>query len=313
MNSSVGRHSKVKSKARLLAEGLAPYILIALIGYTVSDVGIMSIRDLMLPQKAPPAKPPKPAQFNTSNKASYQSIISRNLFNQDGMIPDALALKANPNDPNRAGVEAPPVLSQLPLNLIGTVVLTKPEKSIANIEVKSKNMVIALMPNREIDNIATLVKVERNKAIIRNTNLGRLEYIEIKNQNKLSFNNPAPLAAPKGPGEVKQVAPNKYILKRETLLKHTSDLSSLLMQASTVPRRKANGDIECYILTSFKPDSIFADLGVNQGDCIKSVNGEPIDSPAKAMEIYNAFKTSSSIKLTVESDGRDVQKDYTIE
>jgi len=273
------------------------------------------MRDSMLPQKAPPSKPAKPIQFATNNKGSYQDIISRNFFSPDGTIPEALASKDSGNGANRSSNEAPPVPSQLPLNLVGTMVLSKPEKSIADIEIKSKNQVMAVQPNHDIDNIATLVRVERNKAIIRNTNNGRLEYIEIKTANKLSFNNMAPpsLSAPRGTGEIKQVAPNKYVLKRETIMKHTSDLSSLLMQASTVPRRKTNGEIECYVLTSFKPDSIFADLGVNQGDCIKSVNGEPIDSPAKAMEIYNALKNSNSIKLTVESEGRDVQKDYTIE
>jgi len=306
--------SKEKSKALILAEGLAPYFLMALIGYTVADLSILAVRDMMLPQKAPPARAAKQEQISTPNKGTLQTIIGRNIFSPDGIIPEALSAKQSKN--GQIGSELPPVPSQLPLNLIGTVVMTKAEKSIANIEIKSKNQALALSPNHDIDNIATLIRVERNKAIIRNTNNGRLEYIEIKSQNKIAFNNAsaiAPTAVVKGPGEVKQVAPNKYKLSRATIKKHTADLSSLLMQASTVPRRKANGDIECYILTSFQPNSIYADLGVQQGDCIKSVNGEPIDSPAKAMDIYKALQDANTIKLTVESDGHDQEKEYTIE
>ena len=312
MSSALGRQPLERSKTRLLVEAMAPYVLTVFVAYSITDLAITNFRDLLLPQKSPPPKPQGMPQISGNDKGAYQGILRRNLFSQDGTIPEALAAKSGPGA-SKYNNDVAPVASQLPLNLIGTIVLSNPDKSIANIEVKSKNTVIALMPNHEIDNIATLVKVERNKAIIRNTNLGRLEYIEIKNQNKLAFNNQTPSPILKGTGEVKQVAPNKYVLKRETILKHTSDLSSLLMQASTIPRRKANGDIDCYILTSFKPDSVFADLGVSQGDCIKSVNGEPIDSPAKAMEIYNALKNSNSIKITVESDGHDVQKEYTIE
>jgi general secretion pathway protein C len=308
---ALGKNSKQKSKTMLLAEGLLPYVLMGIVAYTVVDLSILSVRDLMLPQKSPPARPVKQVQINAPNKGSYQTILGRNVFNPDGTIPDPLSSKENKN--GTPGIEVTPVPSQLPLNLIGTVVLTHAEKSIANIEVKSKNQVIAISPNHDIDNIATLIRVERNRAIIRNTNNGRLEYIEIKSPSKLTFNNAPAALAPHVPGEVKQIAPNKYKLSRATINKHTADLSTLLMQASTVPRRKANGDIECYVLTSFQPNSIFADLGVQQGDCIKSVNGEPIDSPAKAMEIYNTLKNSSTIKLTVESDGHDTEKEYNIE
>lgn len=301
-----------KSRLQEIAEGLVPYLMIAMLGYGIADLAILEVRDDMLPQKPPPVRPSHQQTIAPPNKGSYQTIISRNIFSPDGIIPDPISSIANPNKPGKPGMELPPVPSSLPLNLIGTMVLTNPAKSIAEIEVKSKNEVMAVQANHDIDTLATLIKVERNKAIIRNLNNGRLEFIEIKNQSKLSF------AAPTAPvvrsnGEIKQVAPNKYKLSRATILKHTQDLPTLLMQASTIPRRKANGEIECYVLSSFQPNSIFADLGVQQGDCIKAVNGEPIDSPAKAMELYNALKNANTIKITVESDGHDVDKEYTIE
>lgn len=297
-----------KSNALLMAEGLAPHFLILLFSYFIADLAILSVRDYMLPQKAPQAKPQKASAVNLANKGALQSIISRNVFNPDGTIPEPMLARNSSQ-----AQEAPPVPSQLPLELIGTLVMTNPDHSLAEINVKSKNQVIALAPKHDIERIATLIRVERNKAIIRNLNLGRLEYIEIKSQSKLTFTGAAPTPVMRGSGEIKQIAPNKFKLSRATIMKHTQDLSKLLMQASSIPRRKANGEIECFILTSFQPDSIYADLGVQQGDCIKSVNGEPIDSAAKAMELYNALKNSNHIKLTVESDGRDQDKEYTIE
>ncbi len=308
-----GKLNRGKSKIHFWFESAASYGLVLFITYVISDLGVLYLRNWTLPQKPSAPRLTRPNVQKTSDKSVYQSIINRNLFSRDGVMPDALAEK-NSDGSSKREREAAPVLSQLPLELVGTIVLSKAEKSVANIDVKSKNIVIAVTPGRIIDNIATLVRVERNKAIIRNNNLGRLEYLEIKDQNKISFSSGLQdRGHSSNVKEVKQVAPNRFVLKRETVLKHTLDLSNLLMQASSVPRRKANGDVECYILTSFKEDSIFADLGINQGDCIKTVNGEAINSPAKALEVYGALKNASSVKIVVESDGRDVQKEYTIE
>jgi len=308
-----GEYSIEKSPTQRFFESASPYIIAALVGAGAADLSVMSVRDSMVPQKPPAMKPAHVESLNPPPKSSYQIILSRNILSPEGLIADALSAKGDNKGP---GNDLPPVPSQLPLNLVGTVVFSNPAKGLANIEVKAKSTVLAVPVGHNIDTLATLVKVERNKAIFRNLNNGRLEYIENKPTSTTKITLGATTEAPsiaRGTGEVKMVAPNKFKLSRTAIMKHTQDLSKLLMQASTVPRKKANGDIECYVLTSFQPDSVFADLGVQQGDCIKSVNGEPIDSPAKAMELYNALKNANTIKITVESDGHDVEKEYNIE
>jgi general secretion pathway protein C len=302
-----------KSKAHLILEGLAPYALSLFVGYCAADLVILGVRDNFIPLKSPPAKPANRLPFDEANKGAFQSIISRNMFSVDGTIPEPLLAK-EAKEGKRQIHDAPAVPSQLPLTLLGTLVHSNPSKSIATIELKGKNMTIAYVPQRDIENMATVVRVERNKVILRNLNNGRLEFIEIKANSKITFNTGrgnVPIIT-KG-GEVKQVAPNQYKLSRSTIMKHTQDLSNLLMQASTIPRKKPNGEIDCYVLTSFKQDSIFSELAVQQGDCIKSANGEPVDSPSKAMEMYNMLKTQNNICLTVERDGRDQELCYQIE
>jgi general secretion pathway protein C len=115
-----------------------------------------------------------------------------------------------------------------------------------------------------------------------------------------------------GGGDVAQVAPNKFEIKRADLLKYTNNMASILQQAAMAPRRNANGEIDGFKFLSIQPGSIYSQLGFQNGDTIKGVNGEKVDSPAKAMELYNALKTSNSIKLTIERDGRDTDMDYTV-
>lgn len=291
---------------------LYPYLLFIFAGYCIADLAILSTRPLMLPNQAPPTRPAKSRTEDLLSRGAYNTIISRNIFSADGTIPDPLVGKDQSGRP-KPGQEAPPVPSQLPLSLVGTIVHSNPEKSIANIEVKGKNQVFAFSPKRDIDNIASIIKVERNKVILRNLNNNRLEYIENKQQSKISFSaDKAKLALPGESGEVRAIGENKYELNRADVLKYTADMSTVLMQASTMPRKKPNGEIDGFILTSFQPGSIYSQLGFLSGDVIKAVNGEPVDSPAKALELYNALKTSSNIKITVERDGRDTTKDYTI-
>ena len=47
-------------------------------------------------------------------------------------------------------------------------------------------------------------------------------------------------------------------------------------------------------------------------DVIKSVNNEPVNSPTKAMELYNALKSEGKIRLSVERNGREETFNYNI-
>ena len=263
----------------------------------------------MLPTQNPASRPQQFDSQAVASRSQYDSIISRNIFSADGSIPDALAPAGQQNRPEDLSA---PVLSSLPLSLKGTIVHSNPAKSIANIEVRSKNQVLAFAVGRDIEGLATLQKVERTRAVFKNLNNNRLEYIEMKLEGgKINFTGAkASMASDKS--DVAQVAPNKFEIKKSDLSKYTSDLSSLLQQASTVPVRGANGEIEGFRFVAIQPGSVFTQLGLQPGDVLKGVNGEKIDSPAKAMELYNTLKNAASINLQLERDGRAQDLNYTV-
>lgn len=295
-------------------EKALPYLFFIFLGFCIADIVILSVRDLMLPQQAPPSKPQKPFETGLQPKGAYSVIPSRNIFNSTGLIPDPLMAKGADGQSGKQQ-DAAPVPSSLPLGLMGTIVHSNPDKSIANIEVKGKNSVLAFRPQMEIDKLATLVKVERNKVIIRNLNNQRLEFLEMKSTSKISFNaGLAPVTSTTRPAgnEVKAVGQNKFEIKRSDILKYTSNMAEILQQAAMAPKRGANGEIEGFKFLSIQPNSIYTQLGFQNGDVIKGVNGEPVDSPAKAMELYNQLKNSNSIKLKRERDGREEEYDYSI-
>jgi general secretion pathway protein C len=297
------------ARRRTFIEILLPYLLFIFLGYCLADLGILSFRDQMLPNQPPPA-PPKSFQMNANESHSdFDSITARNIFSSDGIIPDPLMGSSGPSQEQ----EMAPVLSSLPLALRGTIVTTDPTRAIADIDLKSKNQVLAYRVGYDIDKLATLVKVERNRVIFKNSNNGRMEYIEMKSEGqKISLQGSKSSSGSGGKSDVAQVAPNKFEIKRSDLLKYTGDMSSILQQAAMVPVHGPNGEISGFKFLSIQPGSIYTQLGFQNGDTIKGVNGEKVDSPAKAMELYNALKTSNNIKITVERDGRDTDMDYNV-
>ena len=302
----IPRNQKIQSRPPL--ERWYTYVLFIFIGFCIADLAILAYRDRMLPQSAPPARPKAAAFDNSISRGAYNPIISRNIFASSGVIPDALVDKNKPS----AEQEAAPVLSSLPLNLIGTLVHSNPDKSIAAIEVKGKNQVISYTAKKEIEGMATIISVERQKVILRNLNSNRLEYIEMKKEGaKVAFGAGAATTTGK---EVQKIGDNNFVLKKADLLKYTNDLSSLLMQARAVPNREpGTGAVNGFRVLDMKPGSIFEQLGIQRMDVIKAVDGTPVDSPAKAMELYQALKNSNKLSIQVERNGKTETMNYNIQ
>lgn len=284
-----------------------PWIIVCLLAYGIADLLILNYRPLMLPTEAPPPRPRHAPSQNIVDSSASKTILDKNIFSEDGVIPPAIVSK---DQPATEGDEIPQP-SNLPLSLIGTLVHSNPEKSIATIEVKSKNATVALRVGKELEGMIRLTRVERTRAIFRNLNNQRLEFIEMKQFNKLAFSVARPPVSGGG-GEVRQVGQNRFEINRADVLKYTADMANVLQQAAMQPRRNAQGEIECYRFVAIQPNSIFTQLGFQVGDCLKAVNGEKVDSPAKAMELYRSLKNAPSLSITAERDGRDNEMVYTV-
>lgn len=288
------------------------YLLFVFVGYCVADLAILAYRDRMLPQSAPPSHPKSSHLTSEVSRGAYNTITTRNIFAANGIIPDALVDKTKDTGGPRR--EEDPVPSQLPLNLIGTLVHSNPQKSIAAIEVRGKNQVTSYSPGKEVPGLASILRIERQKVIFRNLNSNRLEFIEMKKEgNKVSFGTGSTPTVSSGK-EVQKTGDNNFVIKRADLLKYTNDLSSILMQARAVPNREpGTGNINGFRILDMQPGSIYEQLGLQRMDVIKTVDGTPVDSPAKAMELYNTLKNSPKVSLQVERNGKTETMTYNIQ
>ncbi|HEX4923055.1 MAG TPA: type II secretion system protein GspC [Bdellovibrionales bacterium] len=287
-------------------ERLYPYVLAAFIGFLAADLLILAYRDRMLPTAAPPGKRPVVKMAERRERFDYERIAQRNMFNNDGIIPPPVGKKDQPEEQPLDN----PVPSQLPLTLVGTIVHVNPARSIATIELKSQNKILPFVPNDEIEGLAKVLKIERKRCIFRNTNNNRLEYIEIKDDSPISFetNKKAATEAP-----VKQEG-NNFSLKRDEVNNLINNLPEVLQQARAVPNivPGSGGRVDGFRILDIAPGSIFEKLGLQRQDVIKEVNGQMVDSPARALELYNELKSAGSIQISIDRNGRKENFNYTI-
>lgn len=302
--------SKLTEPQRNRITKWALYGLLFFIAFTVADLGIIYYRDQFLPDQAPPKKEPKPPPNYRVERSQYNPITNRNLFSSRGEIPDPLKPKEQEVKKNDA-----PVLSNLPITLIGTLVHSNPAKSVAAVEIKSKNISGSYTVGGEIEGLAKVESIQRGILYFRNLNNGALEYVEMnQGNNKVSFDQNKPAAAPVATGkEIQSLGNNTFKIKRSDLNKYLNDLSSLLMQARAVPNRDPNtGEINGYRLVDYQPGSIFEQLSIPRGTLIKTANGEPVTSVQAAMEMFNKMKKENAVKLGVDINGSDQTYNYEI-
>ena len=115
---------------------------------------------------------------------------------------------------------------------------------------------------------------------------------------------------PQGTGDVQQSMP----LQQETALPTDEpswdDRSSLgYAQVSLKVRLKPfikGGNQEGFEVKSVLDDSPLKAIGLENGDIIKSINGEPIDSDLDILQIHDAIINGDSYTLSVVRDGRPV-------
>ncbi len=125
-----------------------------------------------------------------------------------------------------------------------------------------------------------------------------------------------PKAAPtsKYADGIKQTGPFDYRIDRGMLNEQLQDLAKLGREARVIPNYdKDSGTYKGFKLIGVRPNSLYRAIGIRSGDVIKQINGEELNSPGKALELFTKLQTSSSIMLDIDRRGKSQTMNYTIE
>jgi general secretion pathway protein C len=221
-----------------------------------------------------------------------------------------------------ADLNAAPVKSGMRVKLLGTLLSSLPEWSIASIQDGVTQLSTTFMVGDRIQG-AQILEIERKRVIILNN--GRREFID----DQLGTGASEPLAAvmpavpqlaaaapPTNPNAnlgqgIRAVTDNEYEVPRAEIDKTLSNLNDIAMQARIVPAFK-DGVAQGFKLFSIRPDSLYTKIGIQNGDVIKRINGFDLNSPEKALEIYSKLKDANRVDIELERNGASMRKTYSI-
>jgi general secretion pathway protein C len=234
----------------------------------------------------------------------YQSISDRNIFTL--LPPDKTE--------NPVAAAAAADKSPLKARLIGTITGPR-DRSLALVEDETTRTAEFYKIGEMFMTQATVLVIERNRIVI--SRAGNQEVLaiyeeEISPLTSTSSSLPPPtLPSGNGPVEVRKVAENRFEINRLAFEEVTKNLGTIMTQARIVPHF-IEGKIAGYKIFAIKPDSIYTDLGMVNGDVLQKVNGVEIESPEKALQIISQLKTETDFQIDVVRNGKPMTFSYRL-
>ncbi len=274
---------------------------------------------------APLAAAPRPILPTTLDADRLYHLIGI----EPPKAPEATA--AAPQTPqNCADASARPVKSALRLQLVASVLAERASWSLATVADPSTRETRVLGVGDEMQG-ARLLGVERVRADSDATgngfkvvavicNGGTKEYLDGEPGTGATDAGPnlGVAALPPGTGRpagdlagVRAVGQNRYDIERPVIDQALNNMNTLATQARIVPSFK-NGVANGFKLFSIQPGSLYAAIGVENGDVIQRINGYEMNSPDKALEIYSKLKESNHVTIELERAGQVIRKEYNI-
>ena len=228
-----------------------------------------------------------------SAEDSYQAIVDRNIF-----VTEEAAPEVSSGEELGELEELEP--TSLKIALLGTVVGGQQDGFAVIEEVAKRKQGLY----RVGDNVegATVKRILRGKVVLRVND--KDEVLTMKEETS-SRGEPQ---SPSGPGAQKE---STVTVKRSEVDESLKDVHQLLSQVRIRPHF-TEGVADGLAVSNIKPGSIFARMGLRNGDIVQGLNGRNIQTPDDVMEVYQRLKSGSRITVQVMRDGEEKIINYQI-
>ena len=90
------------------------------------------------------------------------------------------------------------------------------------------------------------------------------------------------------------------------------NLNDLMTQVRVRPYFR-RGKPEGIIVSQIQSDSIFAKLGLMNGDIIANVNGRPMSTPEEAFQFYSSLKSGETVNMEITRRGQKKMFTYVFQ
>jgi general secretion pathway protein C len=129
-----------------------------------------------------------------------------------------------------------------------------------------------------------------------------------------------PTPTPSGDGDdlqasidngIKKIDDSTYEIDKKLVDQVLANPMAVAKGARVVPAVK-NGKPDGFKLYAIRPSSVYAKLGLTNGDTIQAINGFELTTADKALEVYTKLREATSLEMEVTRRGKPVTLKYTI-
>lgn len=263
------------------------------------------------------------------DKVDYRAMASRNLFGalRENISPVAAVVEEDGNLDDDAEIDYNDLRDcTLATSLRATLVAEgAPRWSLAVVYSNSTREAGVFSINtgaNEIQDDAILVEVRDREIIVRRRD--HFERCLAEGEGEAPSNQPRASTSPQPSQEntepdtsdasehIRKTGERDWEIDRDFLEKDVlENLSKVATQARIVPSFK-NGKPNGFKLFSIKPKSFYSQIGLQNGDVIQKINGYEMNSPDKALEIYQKLKDAGSVSIELQRRGQNLNHGYQI-
>lgn len=93
-------------------------------------------------------------------------------------------------------------------------------------------------------------------------------------------------------------------VRKDEIESALGDMSKILTEARIRPYFTA-GKADGFLITRITPGSLFQQMGLENGDIIRGVNNQTLESPERLLELYKGLKDGSEITLNLKRKGNE--------
>jgi len=242
-----------------------------------------------------------PREAPTDLPEDHSVIVAGDIFNSRGRGAPLSTPKVE-----EAPVEIVPK-APLPLSVVGTVV-GPPSFAIVE-DVKTKQQGLYRTGDLLAD-VARLVQIRRNAIVVQRG--GEIDTLEVayapQKQAPTSLRVPAEPAAASG---VRKLGEGRYVVDRREVDGAVENLPQLLTQARMIPNFTA-GKPDGFRIFAIQASSLYAKIGLQNGDILHRVNDIEVKDPQNVMQIFSQLKDQDRIAVDLVRGGQPQTLSYEI-
>jgi general secretion pathway protein C len=254
----------------------------------------------------PAAVKTEPTRAKTYRLEDFKVIAQRNLF--DSNAPPAAQDEMAPAVQQEAP-GTPPQAIQTNLKLLGTV--AGGPDPLAIIQAGKDTDVYRI--GDSLPGNLSLAKVERDRVIVQSgggeeTVLALV--VETGPEKKAARTRPR--TAPVSTSNIVEIGENRWEIPREEADRARSNLNALLKTARMVPKIE-NGETVGFTIVNIQSGTFLDLLGLKVGDVLVQINEVELNSPEKALQIFQQVREANNLTLGLLRNGSRQTFEYTID